>query len=141
MKKLLLVLFLIPFFSLAQSEPSKGDNTIVVKSDKEDLFDLAMMRLLQDGFEIKDSNEKYQTISTESKKMSEYASYRFIISIIDDQVQLQGRWKNDIGNAVFNTQGFEYEMVWKKKGGESHIWKYLESFASNFGTDRSYFKN
>jgi uncharacterized lipoprotein len=139
MKKLLLVLFLIPFFSLAQSEPSKGDNTIVVKSDKEGLYTEVAKQLIRNGYQIADSNTDLQLVTTEWKELR-WIKQRIIIAVIDNEIHIQSKLTNEAANAVLNTGGSDWLLEYKKNGVEKEGWERLESFASYFGTDRSYFK-
>jgi len=138
MKKLLLILFFFPLVGFAQSEAFKGANTLVVSSA--DTYDQVMRALIKDGFEIKDSNAEYQTISTGWKHYQSTVYYRLAISLDQDQITFRGFFKNDGVNAVFNAQGAETPITWAKSGGMSYAWGLMDSFASYFGTEKEYFK-
>jgi len=69
-----------------------------------------------------------------------WIKYRLIVSIIDDKIQIQSKLINEAVNGVFNTQGSDWLLEWKKSGVENDAWIKMEAFASNFGTDRKYFK-
>lgn len=140
MKNLLFVLLFFPLIGFGQGEPFKGANTLVVNSDIENIFDSVMKQLIKDGFEIKDSNEKYQTISTGWKFYQNTIYYRMSISIDGNQITFRSYFKNDTVNALFNSQGSETPITWAKSGGYKYLWGLMDSFASNFGTEKEYFK-
>ena len=139
MKNLLFFLLIFPLLTFGQSEPFKGANTLVVISDEENLFQLAGRFLIQDGYQIGDSNSDFQTITTEWKDVR-WIKYRLIVSIIDDKVQIQTKLINEAANGVLNTQGSDWLLEWKKSGVEKDAWNKMDSFASNFGNNREYFK-
>jgi len=134
--KILLYLFL--FISLPALAQTKGDNTLVITSTDENLFDAAMNQLIKDGFEIKASDEKYQTISTEWKNIEYTLNYRLILSVQDNQLTIQGRFKNDAVNAQFNAPNNENVIEWGKSGSKAKLWEYIEVFGSHFGTEKKY---
>lgn len=123
-----------------QSEPFKGANTLVIKSNQVDLFKSVGRALVEDGFEIKDLNEDFGTITTEWKSMSQTASYRLVASIKGDEISISGKFINHVGNAVFNSTGMDYEIYWNKKGPMNYMWGLIDSFGSKFGAEKKYFK-
>lgn len=133
-------LLFFPVLVFGQVEPFKGVNTLVVTSTQENLFDAVMTQLIQDGFEIKESNEKYQTINTGWKFYQNTIYYRMVISIQDQKVSIRGYFKNDAVNAVFNANGSETPITWAKSGGLKYMWLLMDTFGSNFGTQKEYFK-
>ncbi len=139
MKNILFTLFFIPLITFGQSEPFKGANTVIVISEEENLFQLVGKQLIQDGYQIADSNSDFQTITTEWKDVK-WIKYRLIVSIIDDKIQIQSKLINEAVNGVFNTQGSDWLLEWKKSGVENDAWTKIEAFASNLGTNRQYFK-
>lgn len=139
MKNLLFIVLFFPLLTFGQSEPFKGANTLVVISDEEDLFQLAGRYLIQDGYQIGDSNSDFQTITTEWKDVR-WIKYRLIVSIIDDKIQIQSKLTNEAVNGVFNTPASDWLLEWKKSGVENDTWMNMESYASKFGTNRQYFK-
>lgn len=139
MKKLLILLFFLPIISWGQSEPFKGANTLVVSTDKEDLFQEAGKKLIQDGWEIEDSNSDFGTISTGWREVK-YIKQRMIISILDGKIQIKGKLINEAVNGVFNTTGSDFDLEWKKSGVQREAWERMESFANYFGIDKAYFK-
>lgn len=139
MKNILFILLFIPLITFGQSEPFKGANTLIVISEEENLFQLVGKQLIQDGYQIADSNSDFQTITTEWKDVR-WIKYRLIVSIIDDKIQIQSKLINEAVNGVFNTQGSDWLLEWKKSGVENDAWIKMEGFASNFGTNRQYFK-
>jgi hypothetical protein len=140
MKKLLFILLLFPLIAMGQNEPFKGANTLVIKSDSEITFDQVMKRLIQDGFEIKDSNPEYGLINTGWKFYQNTIYYRLSIVVEGNQVTFRGSFKNDMVNAVFNAQTSETPITWAKSGGFKYLWGLMDTFGSNFGTQKEYFK-
>lgn len=139
MKHFILILFFIPLLSFGQGEPFKGANTLVVKTNESDLFKKLGAKLIQDGFQIKESNADFQTITTQWRDVR-WIKYRMVISIIDGGFQVQGRLINEAANGVLNSTGSDWELEWKKSGVENEAWNNIDAFASNFGTDKSYFQ-
>jgi hypothetical protein len=139
MKNLFLLLVFLPVFGFGQGEPFKGANTLVVKTDQADLFKKLGSQLIQDGYQIKESNSDFQTITTEFRDVR-WVKYKMVIAVRDGGFQIQGRWINEAANAVFNETGTDYELEWKKSGMEHDAWQMIEAFASSFGTDHTYFK-
>lgn len=139
MKNFLILLLLIPFLSFAQSKPFKGANTLIVQTESTELFTEIGKQLIQDGWEIAESNSDFQTISTGWREVG-WIKQRMIISVLDGGIQIQGRLINEGANAVLNNTGSDYILEWKKVGVNREAWERMEVFASHFGTDRMYLK-
>lgn len=138
MKLILIFAFLtMPMICMAQGEPFKGANTLVVTSS--DGYNQVMRKLIQDGFEIRDSNPEYGTINTGWKAYQNSIYYRMSIVVEQEKITFRSHFKNDAVNAVFNSQGSETPISWAKSGGYKHLWNLMDSFASNFGTEKEYF--
>lgn len=139
MKNLLILLFFIPVISWGQSEPFKGANTLVVMTDQDNVFSEAGKKLVQDGWEITDSNADFGTITTGWKEVG-YIKQRMIVAVLDGKIQIQGKLMNEGVNSVFNTTGSDFDLEWKKGGVQREAWERMESFANYFGTKKKYFK-
>ena len=140
MKNLLIALLFFPLVGWGQGEPFKGANTLVVYTDLENPFDAVMRKLIQDGFEIKDSNPEYGLINTGWKNYQSTLYYRLSIVTEPGKVTLRGSFRNDAVNALFNAQNSETPITWAKSGGYKYLWALIDQVGSEFGSKKDYFQ-
>lgn len=123
--------------SFAYSQ-TKEDNMIIIKSDQDNLYRVAGMALVQNGFALKNTNEEFGTLNTEWKIMSENGSYRLDVVIVKDEIRIRGFFKNDLTNAMFNTQSQDRQITYNKKGPFLYMWNLIEAVANEIEGEKMY---
>jgi hypothetical protein len=139
MKNIFFVLMFISGFCFGQDQPFKGANTLVLTTDHPELFKEIGKQLIQDGYEIENSNSEFQTITTSWREIK-WIKYRLIVSVVDKGFQIQCKLMNEAANGVLNTTGSDWLLEWKKSGVENDAWERMEVFAAHFGTEKKYFQ-
>lgn len=103
MKKLIVLLVLMPFFGYGQKFkstsdiPDRNSNVILVKSNMsdDDLFKVAGRGLIKEGYKIDRSDNTFLSVSTVPEQREDYGfQFNLNLSVVDKQVIIRGVAKN-----------------------------------------------
>ena len=142
MKKVLLLLFIIPVFCNAQNIPSNV-NTILVKNVR---FIDVCNALLDSGYTIEKKDNDLQTVETAIRQYPKYwnATYVVHVRIKDSTAYFSATYTASPGGGLFynepvvnltNKKGITF-----KKSADGYIFLLLNDFALSFNKEISYLK-
>lgn len=142
MKKILLLLLILPVIGLSQNI-LKDANTIVVKGIT---FIDVCNKLLDDGYSIDKKDNDLKTVKTEKKEYPKYwnATYIVNIRVKDSSAYISGTYTAPPNGGLFkdepvtnlcNKRGETYQ-----KSMEGYIFLLLNEFALSFKKEVSYLK-
>jgi hypothetical protein len=141
--KALLLLLLLPFFSIAQDEfviPNKS-KTIIVKGVS---FLDVCNRLLDSGYSISKKDNELQTAITEMRQYPKHwnAQYSINIRVVDSIAFISGTFTAPPTNPMFKNEPIEHQTDKKGNAKSKHIMGYpfliMNQFARSFGKEISY---
>lgn len=137
MRKLLLLLLLLPFVVLGQEIP-KGVTKIIITNtlSAKDNFNLVTKTLLDNDNFIEQSDSVTYYVKTQSKKPNKGIGLRFLnVRAMDNQVEISGMYKSgiEVGGIADN-----YEPIINRSGLYRNVFADMNALALKFGGTLSY---
>jgi hypothetical protein len=139
MKKLLLVMLLLPTWCLAQEIPKNSDKIIVINQlSAEQNFIRAKQALGDRDIEIASQDREIFQIKTAHIRSTDNGGYSFLINCREGKVSITGTWGGNIGlNIGGITQGPSTYKI-QYKGAQKYFFNKMQEFAKELGTQIEY---
>jgi hypothetical protein len=140
MKKLMLLMFLLPFLAVAQTEIPKGSDkiTIINNHTASENFLLAKQILADQDIEIATQDKDIFQIKTGKIRASDNGTFSYLINCRDNKVTMTGTWGSNLGLNIGGLTSGPSLYAIQYKGTQKFMFNQMNDIAKQIGVNLEY---